>query len=186
MEIDQFILDPSLDLPGVGLLGYIVNDIHSSLPGIASLYNLKTWYEPRYSEKQFKIDGEIIELDFNLVFAYSGKLQIELIEEKSQRAAIYKDHLEFHGQGLHHLGFYVPDLDAKLKKARQLGLDILLEGQFLTTGGGYASFAYLDARQLSGIVLELINIKLYGINVPQTEFMLNVGRVTGDVLKLDV
>ena len=108
------------------------------------------------------------------------------MEEKSQRAPIYKDHLESQGQGLHHLGFYVPDLDAKLKIAEQLGLEILLEGQFLTAGGGYASFAYLDTRQLSGIILELINIRLYGINVPQTEFMMNVGRLTGDVLKLDV
>jgi catechol 2,3-dioxygenase-like lactoylglutathione lyase family enzyme len=186
MEIDQFILEPSLGLPSVGQLGFIVHDIQRSLPTIASTFNLKTWFEPLYSEKQFKIGGETVELDFNLAFAYSGKLQIELVEEKSQRALIYKDHLESQGQGLHHLGFYVPDLDAKLKIVRQLGLDILLEGQFTTAGGGYARFAYLDTRQLSGIIIELINIKLYGINVPQTEFMMNVGRVTGDILKLDV
>jgi len=186
MEIDQFIQEPSLGLPAVGQLGFIVNDIHSTLPGIASLYNLKTWFEPQYSEKQFKIDGKTIELDFNIAFAYSGKLQIELIEEKSQRAPIYSDHLESYGQGLHHLGFYVPDLDAKLKVAGQLGLEILFEGQFKTTGGGSVRFAYLDTRQHCGIILELINIKLYGINVPQTEFMMNVGRLTGDVLKMDV
>ena len=186
MEIEQFILEPSLDLPSVGQLGFIVNDIHSSLPGMASLYNLITWYEPQYSEKQFKIDGETIELDFNLAFAYSGKLQIELIEEKSQRAAIYKDHLDSHGQGLHHLGFFIPDLDTKLKIVEQLGLEILFEGQFKTAGGGSVRFAYLDTRQQCGTILELINIKLYGINVPQTEFMINVGRLTGDVLKMDV
>jgi methylmalonyl-CoA/ethylmalonyl-CoA epimerase len=186
MEIDQFILEPSLGLPSVGQLGFIVHDIQRSLPTIASTFNLKTWFEPQYSEKQFKIGGESVELDFNLVFAYSGKLQIELIEEKSQRAPIYKDHLESHGQGLHHLGFYVPDLDAKLKIVEQLGFETLFEGQFKTAGGGSVRFAYLDTRQQCGIILELINIKLYGINVPQTEFMMNVGRLTGDVLKMDV
>ena len=109
-----------------------------------------------------------------------------MIEEKSQRAAVYKEHLDSHGQGLHHLGFFIPDLDAKLKIAEQLGLKILFEGQFKTAGGGFVRFAYLDTRQQCGMILELINIKLYGINVPQTEFMINVGRLTRDVLKIDV
>jgi hypothetical protein len=68
----------------------------------------------------------------------------------------------------------------------QLGLEILFESQFKTAGGGSIRFAYIDTRQLSGIILELISIKLYGINVPQTEFMMNVGRLTEDVLKMDV
>lgn len=186
MEIEQFILEPSLELPSVGQLGFIVHDIPVSLPSIASAFNLKTWYEPQYSEKKFKIGEGTIELDFNLVFVYSGKQQIELVEEKSQRAPIYWDHLESHGPGLHHLGFYVPDLDAKLKIVEELGLDILLEGQFTTAGGGYARFVYLDTLPQCGIIIELINIKLYGINVPQTEFMMNVGRITGDVLKMDI
>jgi hypothetical protein len=92
MEIDQIIFEPSLGLPNVGQPGIITHDIHSLLPGIASSFNLITWFEPQYSEKQFKIDGTTVELDFNIVFAYSGKLQIELIEEKSQRAAVYHDH----------------------------------------------------------------------------------------------
>jgi hypothetical protein len=91
LEIDQIILEPLLGLPGVGQLGFITNDMHSSLPGIASSFNLLAWFEPRYSEQQFKIGGGTVELDFNIVFAYLGKLQIELIEEKSQRAAVYHD-----------------------------------------------------------------------------------------------
>jgi len=156
------------------------------LPSISSTFNLRAWYQPQYTEKQFRIGDEPIELDFDLVVAYSGKLQIELIEEKSQRAAVYHDHLNNHGQGLHHLGFFIPDLDAKLKIVEQLGLEILFEGQFKTAGGGSVRFAYLDTRPQCGIILELINIKLYGINVPQTEFMMNVGRLTGDVLKMNV
>ena len=79
-----------------------------------------------------------------------------------------------------------PYFTAKLKIVEQLRLEILFEGQFKTAGGGSVRFAYLDTRQQCGIILELINIKLYGINVPQTEFMMNVGRLTGDVLKMDV
>ena len=131
----------------------------------------------------FNIGEQPIELDFNLAVSYSGKLQIELIEEKSQRARIYQDHLDNYGEGLHHLGFFVSEMETILEKAKKIGLNILLESEFKTAGGGYVRFAYLDTRKVCGIILELANIKLYGINVPQTEFMMNVGRFTGDVLK---
>jgi catechol 2,3-dioxygenase-like lactoylglutathione lyase family enzyme len=186
MEIDKFISTSSLDLPRVGQIGIITAGIREALPGAAAAFNLRTWYEPQYTEKEFIINGEQVELDFNLVFAYSGDLQIELIEEKSQKAAVYKDHLDQCGQGIHHLGFFVPDMDAKLDLVEQLGLEILLESRFRTAGGGSVRFAYLDTRQVCGMILELINIKLYGINIPQTEFMINVGRFTGDVNRFQV
>lgn len=186
MEIGQFILEPSLELPRVGQLGFIVHDVQVSRPSFASAFNLKTWYEPQYSERKFKVGSEMIELDFNLTFAYSGKQQIELVEEKSQSAATFRNYLETNGPGLHHLGFYIPDLETKLKLVEKLGLDILLEGQFTTAGGGNTRFVYLDTRPQCGIIIELINIKLHGINVPQTEFMMNVGRITGDVLRIDI
>jgi len=186
MEIDNFLQESSLDLPGVGQLGFIVHDIQTSLPSMSSLFNLRSWYQPQYTEKYFAIDDHPIELDFNLAVSYLGKLQIELIEEKSHRARIYQDHLDYYGEGLHHLGFFVHDIDAKLKQAKQIGLNILLESEFKTAGGGYVRFAYLDTRKLYGIICELANIKLYGINVPQTELMMNVGRVTGDEMKINI
>lgn len=186
METDQFMLEHRLGLPKVGQLGFVVRDIQTSLPAYASLYNLTTWFEPLYAEKQFKIAGEPRDLELNIAFAYSGKMQIELVEEKSQQAPIYKDHLESQGQGLHHLGFYVSDFEGQFKKADQLGLNVLLEGKFKTAGGGFVRFAYLDTRQMSGIITELIHITLFGINIPQTEFMMNVGKFTGDVKKFTV
>jgi methylmalonyl-CoA/ethylmalonyl-CoA epimerase len=186
MQIDQFIRSSGLRLPRVGQVGIIAPSIQDALPGVAGAFNLKTWYEPQYAEKHFTIHGEQVELDFNLVFAYSGGLQIELIEEKSRRAAIYQDHLDRHGQGIHHLGFFIADLDDKLQLASQLGLEILLQSRFTTAGGGAVQFAYLDTRPQCGIILELINIQLYGFNVPQTEFMINVARLTGEVRKFQV
>ena len=168
----------------MGQLGFSVHDIQSSLPVYASLYNLKTWFEPQYAQKEFNIDGVRLDLDFKIAFAYSGKMQIELLEEKSEQAPVYKDHLETYGEGLHHLGFFVRDLDDILKIVDRLVLEILLASQFKTAGGGIVRFAYLDTRPLCGIIMELINIKLYGINIPQTEFMMNVGKVTGDIVNI--
>jgi hypothetical protein len=186
MESEQLILNRTLGLSSVGQLAFIVHDVRVSLPAFASLYNLKTWFEPLYAEKEFKINGEVKDLEFNIAFAYSGKVQIELFEEKSQQAAVYQDHLDSYGPGLHHLGFYVSDLDAKLEKARQLDLDILLEANFKTAGGGFVRYVYLDTRPLCGIITELLHITLYGIKVPQTEFVMNMAKFTGDVKKLTI
>lgn len=186
MGLDQSILEHKLGLPKVGQLGFIVHDIESSLPAYASLYNRKTWFEPLYAEKKFKIGGERRDLEFNIAFTYSGNLQVEIFEEKSQQAPVYQEHLDTYGPGLHHLGFYVSDMDSKLKIAEKLGLDILLEANFKTAGGGFVKYVYLDTRQLSGIITELIHITLYGINIPQSEFMMNVGKMTGDVKKFNV
>ena len=185
MEFNQIIHD-GLKLPKVGQIGILTPDIQSALPGVAAAFNLQTWYKPQYAERQFFINDDQVDLDFNLVFAYSGGLQIELFEERSQKAEIYKDHLDQQGQGIHHLGFYIADMDGRLKIAETLGLEVLLESQFKTAGGGSVRFVYLDTRPQCGIILELINIKLYGINIPQTEFMINVGRLTKDVIRFKV
>lgn len=186
MEVDQFIKESGLNLPRVGQIGIITPGIREAFPRFAAAFNLRTWYEAQYAEQQYFIDGEPVELDFNIVFAYSGGLQIELIEEKSQKALFFKEHLEQFGQGIHHLAFFVPDIEAKLEAAKRLGLGAIFEGEFNTAGGGLVRFAYLDTRPQCGTILELINVRLYGINVPQTEWMMNVGRLTGDVKKLRI
>ena len=186
MEVDQFINESGLNLPRVGQMGIITTGIQEALPRYADNFNLRTWYEPQYADQLYFIGGEQVDLDFNIAFAYSGGLQIELIEEKSQKALFFKEHLEQSGQGIHHVGFFIPDIEAKLDVANALGLETLFEGQFTTSGGGSVRFAYLDTRLQCGVILELINVRLYGINVPQTEFMMNVGRLTKDVKKLQV
>jgi methylmalonyl-CoA/ethylmalonyl-CoA epimerase len=186
MEVDQFINESGLNLPRVGQMGIITTGIREALPRFASIFNLRNWYKPKYAEQQYLIGGEQVELDFNIVFTYSGGLQIELIEEKSQKALFFKEHLEQFGQGLHHLAFFVPDIESKLKAAKRLGLGTIFEGEFNTAGGGLVRFAYLDTHPQCGTILELINVRLYGINIPQTEWMMNVGRLTKDVKKLRV
>lgn len=186
MEIDKFIREAELGLPRLGQIGIITAGIRDALPGIAAAFNLKKWYEPQYKEKRFFINNKQVDLDFHLVFGYSGSVQIELIEERSGNAALYADQLERDGQGIHHLGFFIPDLDAKLDLAEQMNLEVIFESRFTTAGGGAVRFAYLDTRPQCGIILELINIKLYGINVPQTEFMMNIARLTGEVRKFQI
>jgi hypothetical protein len=64
---------------------------------------------------------------------------------------IYKEFLEEKGEGLHHLGFIVDDLDEETEKFEMSGLETVQTGRF--QGGG---FAYFDTRAKFGTILELI------------------------------
>ena len=175
-----------LDLPKVGQLGFIIQDSQESLPNFASFFNIDTWFEPIYEEKVFQVGEQELDLDPRLLFAFSGKLQLELIEASAHGEHIYARHMEIHGEGLHHLGFYVSDYDDKLDRINKLGLPILMHGKFKTAGGGKARFAYLDTSACCGIILEIIEVKLFGINLPQNEFFWNIGTFTGDGVKIKV
>ena len=78
------------------------------------------------------------------------------------------------------------NFDERLRDIKKLGIELLLEARFKTAGGGLAQTAFLGTEQLCGSILELIAIRLYGINIPQTSFMMNVAAITGDVLKIRI
>jgi hypothetical protein len=172
-----------LKLPRVGQLGFVVRSIPACMPAYAALYNLETWFEPKYLERQFTSSGAKIELDFQIAFAFSGKVQVELVQAPPGEN-IYAQYLAQSGGGLHHLGFYLSDLDRRMAGLRQTGLPVLLEGRLKLAGGSRARFAYLDTRDLCGAIIELIEIKTMGISLPQTEFTMRIGGITGDVHRI--
>lgn len=172
-----------LNLPRLGQLGFVVQAIPASRPVFTALFNLDTWFEPRYSQLEFNVGGAKIQLDFQIAFAYSGKVQVELVQAPAGDN-LYRQYLEQAGEGLHHLGFYLADLERSMEVVHRLGLPVLLEGRLITTGGSQAHFAYLDTRNLCGTIVELIEIKTFGASLPQTEFWMKIGALTGDVRRI--
>lgn len=144
------------------------------------MFNLGAWFEPQYLEKEFLAGGKKIEIDFRMAFAFSGRVQVELIQAPGGENMYARD-LERAGEGLHHLGFYLSDLDRRMAAVHQMGLPVLLEGRFKTAGGSRARFAYLATQEICGTIVELIEVRTAGVSLPQTEFIMKIGRLTGDV-----
>jgi len=167
-------------------LGFIVRDLEAALPRYAAVYNLDTWFAPNYAEVEFKVRGQPVAMDLDIKLAFSGNTQIELIEATGPGASLYERHLAEHGEGLQHLGFLVPSVPKRLAVAQQLGLEVLQEGHFTTKGGGRAHVVYLDTRELCGIIVELIEVSLYGLHLPQTPFTYNLAAITGDMTKTKI
>lgn len=67
----------------------------------------------------------------------------------------YDEHLERHGEGFHHLGFHVPDMDAAVARLRARGLAVTMSGGW-DSNGSAGRFAYLDAERHGGVAVELL------------------------------
>ena len=68
---------------------------------------------------------------------------------------VYEEYLREHGEGLHHLGVTVPDMDAALKKLEAKGAPPVMSGGW-DTPKAKGRFAYLDTDSHGGVTLELI------------------------------
>ncbi|MFX0184268.1 MAG: VOC family protein [Candidatus Hodarchaeota archaeon] len=84
-------------------------------------------------------------------FLYLGEVQIELIQIISGET-LHSKFLEEKGEGIHHLAFFVDDLEKELTELEKEGIKVLDRG----TVQGIIKFAYLDTEEALGVILELI------------------------------
>jgi len=84
-------------------------------------------------------------------FAKVGPVTFELIELIDGKT-IHEAFLKEKGEGLHHLGFEVKNLQVAVKKAEKLGFKIT-QGWQREDGLG---FSYLDSDKTGGVIFELI------------------------------
>ena len=90
-------------------------------------------------------------------FAKVGPITFELIE-LIEGKTIHEAFLKEKGEGLHHLGFEVKNLQEAVKKAEKLGLKTT-QGWQREDGLG---FSYLDSDKTGGVIFELIQFSTKG------------------------
>lgn len=123
-------------------------------------------------------------MDVDMVFAYSGKLMIELIEVKGGDDNIYTEHLAEHGEGLHHLGVEVTDFDTKMKQVKALDIPVIQHGTVKSKGGAISKMAYLDTTAALGYPIEIMETRLFGLALGKGKFLMNIGCLLGDATKV--
>jgi methylmalonyl-CoA/ethylmalonyl-CoA epimerase len=83
-----------------------------------------------------------------------GPTTYELIEPLAG-PSIYEEHLVHCGEGLHHLGYYVDDIDAAVAAMAERGYAVLQAGSGFGVDGDGA-YAYFDTERDFGCILEAI------------------------------
>ena len=167
-------------------MGILVKDIPKAVAYYSKILNIGPWYRTNTAENEVYYRGKPIKLDVDIVLAFQGGMEIELIQVKSGDECVYSDLLRKSGGGIHHLGFIVSGYDAKLAKMKEAGISVLQSGVIMTKGAAATRYAYLDTIGECGIISELIETKLLGLPMPHAKFIMNIGCITGDVERVKV
>ena len=87
-----------------------------------------------------------------VVFLHLGPLTLELLEPRSPDHTVAR-FLERRGEGLHHVGLAVDDLEAALEQCRRGGVRLIDEAP--RPGAHGTHVAFLHPKSLGGVLLEL-------------------------------
>ena len=101
----------------------------------------------------FTLEGtEMLEsMHLRLAFLKGGDSMIELLEPTSAESAVAR-FLEKRGEGIHHLSFYVQDIDAALTRAAEDGFELI--DRSARSGSHGTRIAFLHPRSLGGVLVE--------------------------------
>jgi catechol 2,3-dioxygenase-like lactoylglutathione lyase family enzyme len=190
MNNEQAKLVKHLRLPPVRQIGIVVRDLDRTIRYYAENFGIGPWFRTDFGEEEHLWRGtEKITYTVDVALEFSGKTQIELISPREGDRNIHQEHLDTYGEGLHHLGFFVKNIDTRLRLVKESGIGVLQSG-FLKSagkaGGSVTSYAYLDTRDTGGVILELIQTKFVGVSIVMSRPWFEIGALTGDLEKIKV
>lgn len=131
------------DIKTVNQIGYAIKDIDKTVEKWTNLYGIGPW---TYSENS-GVDAKGHTWKAKMAFAYLGSIQIELIQCMEGRI-LQSRYLDNWGEGVHHLGFYVDDVEGELANLVAQGVKIFVHEP--------GRFAYFAANGQDGPIFELI------------------------------
>jgi len=124
-------------------ISYAVKDIDQTVEAWSRLYGIGPW---TYRENG-GVDAKGRPWKIRMAFAYFGPLEIELVQCAEGR--IFQSRfLDTWGEGVHHIGFYVDNVDEEVKKLVSQGVKLFVHDP--------GHFAYLDASGIGGAIFELM------------------------------
>ena len=97
------------------------------------------------------VHGKPVDYDMDLRFARGnmGGVGLELIQPLTGNS-IYDEFLEKKGEGIHHLAFFVDDVDAEVADMEKQGFKVIQTGAMPNS-----KWVYLDTDKVGGMFVEL-------------------------------
>ncbi len=142
-----------LDNTKMAQVAIVVNDIEKSAAAYAKLFNMpvpevSVTEEP--ANKPTLYEGRHTAAKAKLAFFNLENIQVELIQPVG-KPSTWNDFLEEHGEGLHHIAFWVEGMQKHVKLFKDNGMPEVQNGGW--DGGEYS---YIDAGEKLGVVIELL------------------------------
>ena len=142
-----------LDTNVICQIGLIVRDIERTAKAYADIFGMDI-PEIRITDTEeithIKFRGAPTQARAKLAFFQMGSLSLELIEPVGDPST-WKEFLDEHGEGVHHIAFRIKGMDRVLASLNAKDISTIQQGDY--TGGRYA---YVDSAPVLGVILELL------------------------------
>ncbi len=137
-------------LPDVSHIGVVTKNLDKTMRELEDLYGLKPFLvmEPGYVNTYIR--GKSADFKLKSAFYQSGQVIFEVISVL-EGDTIYGDWLREKGEGLHHLGYDIEDMEKWIDYYKERGIGVLQSGE--RPG---VKWAYLDTLTYTGVIVELI------------------------------
>jgi methylmalonyl-CoA/ethylmalonyl-CoA epimerase len=135
----------------------VVHDLDDAVRRWADQLRIGPWTAYQYGPerlKEMRYFEQEVEFSFRHALAWQGELQFELVQPLAG-PSLFADHLEQHGEGLHHIGKVVDDHRAAVAEALAHGYTPLMSACGHGAEGDGA-FAYFQPPGMD-LVVELID-----------------------------
>lgn len=134
-------------------IGLVVKDIEHAVKVYADVFGMdvpNVIITGPEEEAHTKFRGKPTNARAKLAFFKMGGLSLELIEPIGEPST-WKEFLDQHGEGVHHIAFQIQGMDEVLMYLEGKGIPAVQRGDY--TGGRYA---YVDSASKLGVILELL------------------------------
>ncbi|MFB0506305.1 MAG: VOC family protein [Thermodesulfobacteriota bacterium] len=137
-------------LPDVSHIGVVTNNLDKTMKEMEDLYGLKPFMvmEPGYVNTYLR--GKPAEFKLKSAFYRSGQVVFEVISVL-EGDTIYDEWLKEKGEGIHHLGYDIDNIEEWIDYYKGKGIGVLQSGE--RPG---VKWAYLDTAVYTGMIMELI------------------------------
>ncbi len=147
--------DDQIILQAITHVCVAVDDVEKTAKLYSRLFGIGPWTvrQVHTPSSRAKVHGKPTSYTLNFGYAKAGAITLELVETV-QGDSVYREFLERHGEGIHHIGFNAPTpLDAELAKWKALGIEAL---QVNYRDDPRYGWAYMDTSALVGCLLEIV------------------------------
>jgi len=134
-------------------IGVVVKDLEKTKKALEEKLGIGPIGVIELNECHARYKGREIDYRLKVGLTSVGGVALELMEVV-EGDPILRDYLPPGGQGVHHLGVYVDNLDEAVEEWEAAGGKILQRGSFMKGGGT----AYLDVHEVLGVLVELIQM----------------------------
>ncbi len=135
-------------------IGIVSNNIEKTVKFYEDILVIPPFFIIDRKDQEANYKGEKIKFSTKTATARFGPIQVE-INEIYEGETPHTDWIRRHGEGFHHFGCYVDNIEDTLKKVDKFNIKSFFSGEVSGLG---IKFAYLDTESFFGYIYELIEL----------------------------